>query len=72
MGVEALGFCLEDLPCAVGGAVVHHNYLVRDAAEIQFEVQVLDGGRNAAFFVARGNDDGQQLKWRVAGHGWHE
>jgi len=29
---------------------------VRDAAEFQLEVQVLDGGRDAAFFVARGDD----------------
>jgi len=69
-GVEALGFCLEDLPGAVGGAVVDYYDFVRDAAEVQLEVEVLDGRRNAAFLVAGGNDDGQQLEWRVAGHGW--
>jgi len=58
--VEAIGFCLEDLPGAVGGAVVDDDNLVRDAAEFQLEVQVLDGGRDAAFLVAGGDDDGQQ------------
>jgi hypothetical protein len=28
-------------------------------AEIEFEVQVLDGGCDAAFLVARGDDDGE-------------
>jgi hypothetical protein len=48
---------LEDGPGAVGGAVVDNDYLVRDAAEFQLEVQVLDGGCDAAFLVARGDDD---------------
>ena len=50
---------MEDLPGAVGGAVVDDNYLVRHAAEFQLEVQMLDGGRDAAFLVPRGNDDGK-------------
>jgi hypothetical protein len=56
---------LEDFPGAVGGAVVDHNYLVRDAAEFQFEVQVLDGRRDAAFFVPGGNDDGEEAEIAV-------
>jgi hypothetical protein len=69
VGVEAGGFLLEDLPSAVSGAVVNHNYLVRDAAEFQFEVQVLDGGRDAAFFVAGGDDDGEEAEWEICSHG---
>jgi hypothetical protein len=37
---------------------------VRDAAEFQLEVQVLDGGRYAAFLVARGDDYRQESEWR--------
>ena len=58
--VQTRGFFLEDLPRAVFGAVVDDNYLVRDAAEFQLEVQVLDGGCDAAFIVTRGNDDRQE------------
>ena len=65
-GVEAIGFFLEDLPRAVGGAVVDDNDFMRDTAEVQLEVQVLDGGRNAAFLVAGGDDDGEQAQCRVA------
>lgn len=63
-----MGFFLEDVPGAVGGTVVNNDDFVRDAAKVQFEVQVLDGGRDAAFFVAGGDDDGQESEWRVAGH----
>jgi len=42
---------------------------VRDAAEFQLEMQVLDGGRDAVFFITRGNDDRQESEWLVAGHG---
>jgi hypothetical protein len=51
---------LEDWPGAVGGAVVDHDDFVRDTAEVQLEMQVLDGGRDAAFLVTRGDDDGQK------------
>ncbi len=51
---------MEDLPGAVGGAVVDHDDFVRDAAEVQLEVQVFNGGRDAALLVARGDDDGQK------------
>lgn len=67
--VEAFGFFLEDLPCAVGGAVVDDDDLMRDAAELQLKVQVLDGGRDATLLVTCRNDDGQESEWRVAGHG---
>jgi len=61
---------LQDLPGAVGGTVVDGDYFMRDAAEFQLEMKMLDGGRDATFLVAGRNDDGQQLEWRVAGHGW--
>jgi hypothetical protein len=51
---------LEDLPGAVGGAVVDHDDFVRHAAEVQFEMEMLDGGRDAALLVARGDDDGEE------------
>ena len=60
---------MKNLPCAVGGTVVDDNDLVRDAAEIQLEVQMLDGGGDAAFLVARGNDDRQESEWWAAAHG---
>jgi hypothetical protein len=56
---------LEDLPGAVGGAVVDDDDFMRDAAEIQLKVQVLDGGRDAAFFVAGGDDDGEEAEIMV-------
>ena len=34
----------------------------------QFEVQVFDSGRHAAFLIARGNDDREKAERRVAGH----
>jgi len=51
---------MEDWPGAVGGAVVDDDDFVRDTAEIQLEMEVLDGGRDAAFLVARGDDDRQE------------
>jgi hypothetical protein len=64
-----LGFFLEDFPGAVGGAVVDDDDFVRDAAEFQFEVQMFDGGCNAAFFIPGGNDDGQEAEWEICSHG---
>jgi hypothetical protein len=64
-GVEALGFFLEDWPGAVGGAVIDHDDLVRDAAEFQLEVEVLHGRCDAAFLVTRGDDDRQESEWRA-------
>ncbi len=58
--VQPRCFFLEDWPGAVGGAVVDHDDFVRDTAEVQLEMQVLDGGRDAAFLVTRGDDDGQK------------
>ena len=60
---------MKNLPCAVGGTVVDDNDLVRDAAEFQLEVQMLDGGGYAAFFVARRNDYRQESEWWAAAHG---
>ena len=65
--VEAVGFFLEDLPGAVGGTVVNNDDFVRDTAEVQLEVQMLDGGRDAAFLVAGGNDDEEEAQGRAVG-----
>ena len=43
----------------VGAVVVNDDDFVRDTAKIQFEVQVLDSGCDAAFLVARRDDDGE-------------
>ncbi len=51
---------MEDLPGAVFGAVVDDDDFMRDAAEVQLEMKVLDGGRYAAFLVTRGDDDGEE------------
>jgi hypothetical protein len=67
--VEAGGFFLEDCPRAVCGAVVDDNYFMRDASEVQLEVEMFDGRRDAALLVARGDDDRQESEWRVTGHG---
>jgi hypothetical protein len=50
---------LEDLPGAVGGAVVVDDDFVRDAAEFQLNTEVLDGGCDAAFLVPRGDYNGE-------------
>ena len=68
------GFDLEDLPSGVGGTVVHHNDFVGNAAEGKLEVQVLDGGGDAALLIPRGDDNREQrersgrLDFRSAGH----
>ena len=51
---------MEDGPGAVGGSVVNDNDFVRHAAEIQLQVQMLQGGCDASFFIASGNDDRQE------------
>ena len=56
---------MEDWPGAVFGAVVDDDDFVRDAAEVQLEMQVLDGGRDAALLVTRGDDDGQKPERRI-------
>ena len=60
---------MEDCPGAVGGTVVNDNDLVRDAAEIQLEMKMLDSRSDAAFLVAGGNDDGEQAQGRAVGDG---
>lgn len=52
-GGDFCGFGLEDLPSGIGGAVVHHDDFMWDAAEGKFEVEVLDGGGDAALLVPR-------------------
>ena len=42
------------------GAVVDDDDFVRDTTEVQLEMEVLDGGRYAAFLVTRGDDDGKE------------
>jgi len=34
---------------------------VRNSAELQLQVQVLDGGGDATFFISRGDDDGEEV-----------
>jgi hypothetical protein len=58
--IKAGGFLLEDLPRAVGRPVVDDDDFVWDAAEIQLKMQVLDGGCDAPFLVACGDDDRQE------------
>ena len=58
--IQAGGFFLEDWPGAVFRAVVDDDDFMRDAAEVQFEVQVLYGGRDAVLLVACGNDHRQE------------
>ena len=64
---------LEDGPGGVGGSVVDDENLMGDGVEIQLEVEVLDGGGDAAFFVAGWDDDGEhfreKLKRRARGPG---
>ena len=60
-----MGFCLEDWPCAVFGAVVNDDDLVRDSAEVQLKMRMLDGGRDTAFLVADGNDYRQESEWEI-------
>ena len=64
-GIQAFGFFLEDLPGAVFGAVVDDDDFVRDAAEVQLEMEMLDGRCDAAFLVTRGNDDRQESEWGI-------
>jgi hypothetical protein len=54
--INALGLFLEDLPGAVSGTVVDDDDFVWDVAKIQFEVQVLDGRRDAPLLIACGDD----------------
>jgi len=58
-GGDFCGFGLEDLPSGIGGAVVHHDDFVGDGVKFEFQMQVLNGGGDAAFLVAGGDDDGE-------------
>jgi hypothetical protein len=66
-GGDALAFGLEDGPGGVGGAVVDDEDLVGDGVEVEFEVEVLDGGGDAAFLVSGGDDDGEHGRGRGGG-----
>jgi hypothetical protein len=48
----------------VGGAGVGDEDLVGDGVEVEFEVEVLDGGGDAAFLVSGGDDDGEHGRGR--------
>jgi hypothetical protein len=50
------------LPSGIGGAVVHHDDFMRDAAEGKFKVEVLNGRGDAALLVPRRNDDRKERK----------
>jgi hypothetical protein len=56
-------------PGGICAAVIHDNNLVRNTLDAQFQMQVLDGGDDAAFFIARRNHDAQQLQGRPVGVG---
>ena len=58
---------LQHGPGGVGAAVVHHDDLVLHAVQPQFQVEVLDGGGDGAFFVAAGDHDGEKPQRFVAG-----
>jgi hypothetical protein len=55
---------LENVPRSVLAAIVDDNDFVRDPAEPQFEVQMLNRRRNTFLFVTRGNDHRQKLQSR--------
>jgi hypothetical protein len=59
------GFFLKDCPGAIRAAVIHRDDLVWHAAKLQFDVQVFDGGRDAAFLIACWNHYRKQFKRRV-------
>jgi len=62
-GGDFFAFGLEDGPGGVGGSVLDDEDFVGDGVEVELEVEVLDGGGDAAFFVAGWDDDGE-----VGGH----
>ena len=62
IGIQTFGFFLEDRPGAIFGAVVDEDDFLWDSAEVQLKMKMLDGRRDAAFLVARGNDDGEQAQ----------
>ena len=68
------GFALEDLPSGVGGTIVHHDDFVWHSVEGKLEVEVLDGGGDAALLIPHGDDNREQrersgrLGFRSAGH----
>jgi hypothetical protein len=49
------------LPSGIRTAIIHNHDFVGDAAEPQFQMQMLYGGRNAALFIPGGNYDAQEM-----------
>jgi len=68
-GGDFRGFALEDLPCGVCGTVVHHDNFVWNSMQRKFEVEMLDGGSNAALLISRRDDDRKQRE-RSSGLGF--
>ena len=64
---------LEQLPRLVRAAVIDHDDFMRDILELEFQVQVFNGGTDAALLVTRRNDDGHERERAVGrGAGVHE
>ena len=59
----------EDLPRAVGTAIINHHDFVRHLIEVQFEVQVFHGTADAALFVPCWNHNTQEFERGVT-IGW--
>jgi hypothetical protein len=55
--IEFRFFLLQYFPSAVGGSIVYDNNFMRDATEIQLEVEMFHCRRDTAFLVACGDDD---------------
>jgi hypothetical protein len=55
---------LENRPRVVGAAVIDDKDFVGNRLALQFAVEVLDGCRDTARLVARGNDHGEQRQRR--------
>ena len=63
---------LQNLPGPVAAAVVHHDNFVRDVMKPQFKIEVLDGGGNTPFLIARRDDDAETSEFRVVRVRRHE
>ena len=56
-----VGFCLDDVPPLVGGAVVDQDDFVPDAAQAQFTAHLLDRGRDACVLITGQNGHRREL-----------
>jgi hypothetical protein len=52
---------LQDRPCAIGATIIHRDDLMRDFMQIQFQIQVFDGGSDAPFFITGWDYDAKQI-----------